>query len=644
MPISSPFLRLLCFLFAMLLSAPVMAQRWADSLDKYRRTSPQLAAPALAHLLERSDLPDTIRFDMLTTIVVDYGQLGQPESALTTAKEAYQLAELLKDDSRLTKAALSMAWTLRDFGRLDEVLEKTLEAERLSKKTGDTRMQIYAANTLASVYYDLGEDSLQTKHLEQACALTRDHQIVGAAISAMSNLGYIYLNQKRYREALNLFFKVIAFERQQAALDFRNLDFTYNHILDVYEILEQYDSCQLYLDTLIMGVKQVGWKDKVVLYQNLKNYYAGLAGKSVDPEPWLTQLNQIDPTGYGVDVHKEVLWEQGRLNNWFGNYKAAIAYQQKYHALMDSLNNADLRKKIAFYKERFDANERERQIADLQTEAELERIKTEQEKARTKLLLLGLTVVLGLSAALVFFFFRVRQARNELQQLNAVKDRLFAIISHDLRNSVTAFEGMGEVIQAYINKQRWERLARLGQKLDSESAAISHLLNNLLNWSLQQLGRFQFQPESLGLQSKLEETQLLFAHQIEAKNLTVDLEVSPAHQAWVDSNVLALVLRNLLGNAIKYSKPGGHISCISKVEHGEIQLSFADEGVGMSRAQLEALQRQQNQGSQTGTQGEKGTGLGLALVQEFLAKSQGRLHISSESQKGSTFTVFLPTK
>lgn len=134
----------------------------------------------------------------------------------------------------------------------------------------------------------------------------------------------------------------------------------------------------------------------------------------------------------------------------------------------------------------------------------------------------------------------------------------------------------------------------------------------------------------------------LYGQNANAKNITFVNKLSTEATAFADSNMIEIVFRNLLNNAVKYSNLDGEIIVSSNKTDGYICIGIKDSGVGMSEETLHALFKEGTIDSQNGTKGERGTGLGLVLCKEFVEKNGGRIEVSSELYKGSEFTVFLP--
>ncbi len=304
------------------------------------------------------------------------------------------------------------------------------------------------------------------------------------------------------------------------------------------------------------------------------------------------------------------------------------------------------------------AKDRTAIIAELNTQYETE--KKEQENALLKTqndlisqqknnLLLAAGVLAVLLAGMAWLYFQMRQAKakideqaKELSQLNATKDRLFAIISHDLRSEISAFTSLGKIFNFHLGKGNLERLQELSTQVNRSANNLSTLLDNLLQWSVSQLEGISLNPQPLNLRQQTEEVIGLFEQHAQAKGIALENETEPDLQAIADENSLQLILRNLVSNALKFTDEGGVVRISSTQQNGQVRLSVTDTGLGIPADKINTLFTLNRQGSSKGTDGERGTGLGLALTKEFVERNGGGVTIESEVGKGTVCNITLP--
>jgi two-component system, sensor histidine kinase LadS len=238
---------------------------------------------------------------------------------------------------------------------------------------------------------------------------------------------------------------------------------------------------------------------------------------------------------------------------------------------------------------------------------------------------------------------KVKQRTAELQASNATKDKLFSIISHDLRSPMAALKSTIEILDPdIINSAELETIKK---ELSKQFEATDNTLQNLLLWARSQMGGVSIQKEEIQLKSTIEQIVTLFVLVAENKQITLINDVHEEIKIYADANHLHLIIRNLIANAFKFTRKNGTI-IISAVPESEgfITISVRDTGVGMTTEQIGKLFVTDTHFSTRGTNNEHGTGLGLLLCKDFVGKNGGKIRVESEAGKGSTFYFTMPTK
>lgn len=236
----------------------------------------------------------------------------------------------------------------------------------------------------------------------------------------------------------------------------------------------------------------------------------------------------------------------------------------------------------------------------------------------------------------------IKKYAEELNQLNATKDKFFSIIAHDLRNPFITILGFSELLlNDFSDLTDDEKIYYINEM--HKSAEISHnLLQNLLQWSRSQTGKIEFNPQKISLlEIILQNIELLKATALKKQILLVN-EVSSQILVKADEDMISTVMRNLLTNALKFTNKNGSITISSTVKDGKVEISVKDTGIGMDENARKKLFRIDETLSTTGTDNETGTGLGLVLCKEFVEKHGGQISVVSELKKGSEFIFTLP--
>jgi two-component system sensor histidine kinase/response regulator len=237
----------------------------------------------------------------------------------------------------------------------------------------------------------------------------------------------------------------------------------------------------------------------------------------------------------------------------------------------------------------------------------------------------------------------LRQQSKELQELIATKDKFFSIISHDLRGPIGGFMALTELMADESAGLSPEEQKEFIVELSKSSCNIFNLLENLLEWALMQQGNIVFKPEHIDLPELVNECTKTLHDSIHKKNIHLTVDVAADLKVYVDANMLQSVIRNLVSNAIKFTRAGGKISISADfTENKNLVIVVKDSGIGMNNAiKTDLFQLNRNTG-RPGTDGEHSTGLGLILCKEFIEKHGGEMWVESEEGVGSSFFFTIP--
>ena len=236
----------------------------------------------------------------------------------------------------------------------------------------------------------------------------------------------------------------------------------------------------------------------------------------------------------------------------------------------------------------------------------------------------------------------LKENEGRLLELNATKDKFFSIIAHDLKSPFNSIAGFSDLLVEQVREKNYEGIEEYATIIQDSSQRVMDLLMNLLEWSRSQTGRMQYNPEFVELVGLLNQVCELMNDTAHQKSITLDLKIPRTAPIIADKAMLSTVLRNLLSNAVKFTNPGGTITISIVQKPQELLISFADNGVGIRKEQIDKLFRIDQSYSTTGTLNEKGTGLGLILCKEFVEKHGGKICVESEVGQGSRFYFTLP--
>jgi len=236
----------------------------------------------------------------------------------------------------------------------------------------------------------------------------------------------------------------------------------------------------------------------------------------------------------------------------------------------------------------------------------------------------------------------IKSQNLELQKADNDKNRFISILAHDLKNPFSALLGFSELLLTNVRNYSIEKIEMQLEVVFSSAKSIYQLLDELLLWARAQADKLPFSPEYLNFQLICEDVINSLSILANAKNIKVIHFSSNEIFLFADENMFKTILRNLITNAIKFTKVDGTIEIYAFQESNQITITVSDNGIGISPEKITKLFDISQIHSSTGTAQEKGTGLGLILCKDLVEKHGGKIWLESELNKGSNFSFSLP--
>lgn len=515
-----------------------------------------------------------------------------------------------------------MAYVLFSVGQLYHAQEHFAKATEyyfmvlnISKQKDDPRLD------MASYYNYLGFSHNSEKkyakamqyHLQAKELAEKKKNRFGVAQS-LDGIGQVYLEEGKYKEALASFFESKA-------------------LFEVFEKKWVSAYMHFYIAKCYQGLGEI----------NTSLTYG------LDAYSFASQVNGVE-----IKIKSTLLIAQDYEQ--LGKYKQAYEFQSLHLAIKDSILGRDNANRLADIEIQTMTEKSKQAIELLEKDKKIQ----EEENKNQRLWLFSMTGTLF--SVLMFSFVLYANSKNKqkanqklaeqkeqitlqaknLSHVNIAKDKLFAIIGHDLRspiNSLTALMSLLEGQNISVNE-----VVVFSGKLKKGVEHVHFTLNNLLLWANSQMQGLHTNPQMTDLCELVIENFNLLEEMAYAKKINLRNNLSSNSLAWVDTDQINLVFRNLISNAVKFTPSGGSI-LVSGVQKEKMwEIAITDTGTGISEENLDKLFRKGNHFSTHGTDGEKGIGLGLSLCQEMIDKNNGQIWVESTLGIGTTFRFTLPTK
>lgn len=513
-----------------------------------------------------------------------------------------------------------------------------------AKNVKDTVKLIDALSNIGKVVLERGEPAASIPYIQEALAMAQKSNYFEEQQLGLINLGEAYLKMGRINEAETNF--KACFDLSEKTGDSRYAPLATYYLGKLYHQTGRLKEAKIWLQKSVeRECENIPLPDVVLLYGTLADIH-------------LTENNPASAIKMAEKGYK-LATEIGGVTEWLvnltntlykahktqGNYQAALLYHEQYKQLSDTLYNVEKVKTEA------------QQLKDFQFKQEKEALAAAQQvreaqltaQARLNALIAGFVGLLALVSLAFFMNLRKQQARiraqnDELSRLNATKDRIFAIIGHDMRKPALAFRGMTQKIDYLLQKQDYARLNALGSQLEETAYSLTTVTDNLLNWALLQKNIAGYHPQPVVLLQVAQELTAIFATAAHHKNITLSIlpDTPPEQELYADPLMLRTILRNLIDNAIKYTPEYGAVTVTATAEGEWVNISVQDTGIGIPEAEHKDLFLLQSDKSRSGTAGEKGTGLGLHLAHELTKINKGILALNTQIAQGTRFDLSLP--
>ncbi|MBX3042388.1 MAG: HAMP domain-containing histidine kinase [Candidatus Kapabacteria bacterium] len=237
---------------------------------------------------------------------------------------------------------------------------------------------------------------------------------------------------------------------------------------------------------------------------------------------------------------------------------------------------------------------------------------------------------------------KLNEQYSELKEINATRDKFFSIIAHDLKNPISAFMGVSAFLVKTFQDLSREEIKEFLDGVNNTAKRLFELLENLLLWSRTQRGLIQYHPMNLELTQILQHNLELLNAAAVSKSINLSGEIESDIDVYADPNMLNTILRNLITNAIKFTKENGNVIVRTKQIGDYCRISIIDDGVGISKELISGLFKLEGSVSTVGTNQESGTGLGLIICKEFVEKHSGEIWVDSKLGEGSAFHFTIP--
>ncbi|MCF8297784.1 MAG: tetratricopeptide repeat-containing sensor histidine kinase [Saprospiraceae bacterium] len=581
---------------------------------------------------------------------------GNYQESIKNFSESLSILKELNKYSKEASVCIGIGnsyFLLSDF---DKAFEFYIRASKLYEDLGDENGYAMAISSTGFVYRSKNEFDKAIQNYEIALEIWERKNDFTGITSTLNNMGVVYLQMKDYEKANEYFLKSLELHKTNNSPEHKLLNL-YNNIANAYSGLKNYkEALKNYNDALRIS-KSINNKYAISVIQvnmagihlDLKNYSNAL----LYSDSALTVAKEISAVGMMYNCYEKF----AAIYSEKGDYEKALVYKEQYYTLKDSVFTEESSKRIEELEVKYDTEKKEKKITIQDLEI--------KKKENQNLFLFIIASLVLIIAIIVIFQYRIKIRRNNelkqanqklieseknLKQINDTKDKLFSIISHDLKNPFGTLITVAEFLEESFHEIDEDHKFKTIQTIRKSAKQTYELLENLSQWSISQSKQLQIFPTNFDVSRTVGTTITLVKLTAQKKNINIISEINKDTFVFADENYIKIVLRNLVTNAIKFTDNEGEIKISAKFLSKYIEIVVADSGIGLLKDDIDKLFRLDVNPATIGISkvenskfiSEKGTGLGLIMCKEFVEKNGGRIWVESKFGEGSNFKFTLP--
>jgi signal transduction histidine kinase len=576
-----------------------------------------------------------------------------PDSAIIYGNKALLLAEKEKNPKYLADVLTSVGVAYDYLNKQAFALDYFLRSLSISESIKDEQAIADANYYIADLFNGLRE--LKTSRVYYFNAL-RIYEKLGKQIdvaSIYSSLGNNYFKAKMYDSSIHYNRKAVALSRKLGDRDL-TLMMALSGLADDYIYLGKEQEALPYIEEAEKIAIATG-DDYYYAYCSMQKGFVAMAiGEN---EKAFDYAKETIKVGEKMKMDDLIMYANELLYKLYKKWKKpelALAYYEKYTEQIDTLLTKRKYKAVDSLLTTYRLEKKDKELELLQNQNQLK--KAYLIGAISAALLMLIVIVLLVNSVkekrktvealeihnkiIELQKDQIEQQAEYLDNINQVKDRIFSIISHDLRGPISSLKGLMDYMKS--NSLSGEESALIVKELQQSTQSIDMLLENLLVWAQMQIrGDVYTEPININLHQAVSEVYDLYYPIANQKDINLINDIPNNLNLQFDKNHLFLVLRNLVSNAIKFTNNGGFVKLRASLTT-TLKICVEDSGIGISEAETKKLFDVNTLFTKRGTNNERGTGLGLLFVKDYIEKNEGVLSISSTEGIGTVFCITLP--
>lgn len=593
---------------------------------------------------------------------------GNGKEAILLLNEALELADSTTMETMQASIFLALGNAYRNQGDYNTALSFFENSLQLHRQHADSLGECKALEHINIIYQKQGQYERALDALFSVLEIKKEFGDSRDLAKTYLNIGNAYAKSGSENQAIPYYLKSKKIFQEQG--DDYHFAMVLNNLGNVHSAINQSAEAELYYIESIEIKRSLD--NQFGLASSLNNlgdfYYRQKDYEKANT--FFLQSLEIVTSIKADNLLAKVLQNLAYTTDAQGKHKQAFNYYHRYDKLKAKLTKQQFDDAIAEFQVKFETETKQKQILELEVENAAKAATIQQEKlarARAKntrnALLMGIAFLLIITV-LALVAYRQKQRLNkdlsakaaeisaqkdliseqneELMAVTETKERLFSIVAHNLRGPLASLTGFSDIVNHYLKKGQHDKFKNIIAETDQTVQQLNSLVNNTLVWADALSDKIPYNPERLSLNGVVEQTFITVKAQAQHKDIALSRDIPEDLEVFVDVNFAKTILINLLNNALKFTPEKGHVAVLAETLNDQVQVTVKDSGQGISPERMKELFSEKTNSSTAGTQGERGTGLGLKVTKEFVERGGGKLTVKSTLGEGSQFIFTWP--
>ncbi|HRY34167.1 MAG TPA: tetratricopeptide repeat-containing sensor histidine kinase [Bacteroidales bacterium] len=602
----------------------------------------------------REALPSAIRYKLpfeearaKSIIGISLMNKGNALEAIPFLEAAKTAIEKMDRKDKLSISLVNLGNAYSRSGNHDQAYECYQQAASSAGMQHDSLNYGRAMSSMGSIHAFKKEYATALAFHTQAANIFKRYSYLADYASALNNQGVANLELKRYTIALGCFNHSMQI-RKSLNVPENLMVSLYNNMALIYNNLQNPEQATFFYRKALQASRKSGdTYSQAAIHLNLGSLLLDL-GKKAEASACFDSSLSIAGKIHAGNIMSNALALMADLSKQNGDFRQAALYLEQEKEVLSNYMNDKTRQRIEELQIKFETEKRKKELAQINLDLKRRTVQNTILVFTTLIILLLLISILfhirSIShkrKQLLMLYEKLRVSESALRESNETKDKLFSIVTHDLKNPLGMLCSMAGFLNEHYETideaQRQKAIRALKMSVDD----TGQLLDNLTQWALTQGGKLTPEPEFIDLQQLGQSIILLMKHEADLKNIRLENNIPQSARITSDRQILKAILRNLVGNAVKFTGKGGNVTIGYTQKENNTVLYVRDNGIGIPDEAKDKLFRLDLHHTTVGTSNEKGSGLGLILAREFAHKIGAEISFESRQGEGTVFHVSL---